>query len=292
MAATLPSFLVIGAQKAATTTVWSHLRRHPALFLPESKELNFFLEEGNWPRGMDWYRDQFATAPPGTLTGEASPGYTMWPIFSGVPERVAQHLPEVRLVYVVREPIARMEASWRQGRRDATEQRGLGQSLLLDTRYLALSSYATQLEQYLDCFDREQVLVVKSEDLARFPRPVMERIVAFIGADPDQLPPLDDARHNVSAGRTVPTRPTLAVAAALRRIQARRLALRLLHTDRPVLQRSLRHDEQCAPARLRSLLERWLRPEMVRLEAIVGDGFDAWGLGEAYRYSPSRPAGR
>ena len=71
----LPNFLVIGAMKAGTTSLFHYLRDHPQVFLPEEKELYFFTEEDNWHRGLEWYRSRFRGAGDAKAVGEASVGY-------------------------------------------------------------------------------------------------------------------------------------------------------------------------------------------------------------------------
>ena len=72
----MPNFLVIGAMKAGTTSLFHYLEPHPEVFMPRLKELDFFVVEGNWARGLSWYRRQFRLAGEGTVAlGEASPTY-------------------------------------------------------------------------------------------------------------------------------------------------------------------------------------------------------------------------
>src|SRR5436190_12136822 len=100
----LPHFVVIGAMKAGTTSLWHYLRAHPRVYMPRIKELRYFQKGGALSRGLAWYEAQFAAAEPGQLAGEASPGYTKYPHQTGVPERMAAVIPDARLVYVVRDP--------------------------------------------------------------------------------------------------------------------------------------------------------------------------------------------
>ena len=92
----LPTFLVIGAMKAGTTSLYHYLRDHPQVFMPETKEVNFFNPRRNWHRGMTWYEEQFSAAPPGTVAvGEASTSYTKYPEVDGVPVGVLAELGHV-----------------------------------------------------------------------------------------------------------------------------------------------------------------------------------------------------
>ena len=116
---TLPTFLIIGTMKGGTTSLHRYLRQHPDVFMPEQKELNFFLdeyagrpidppEERNWSRGLTWYERQFAGAEDERAVGEASANYTRYPTYPGVAERIAKIVPEMKLIYLMRNPIDRV----------------------------------------------------------------------------------------------------------------------------------------------------------------------------------------
>lgn len=71
--------------KAATSSIWVYLNDHPNIYIPDAKELNFFIEEQNWPKGIDWYRSFFHGRQEKRL-GDCSPAYTWYPLYKGVPE--------------------------------------------------------------------------------------------------------------------------------------------------------------------------------------------------------------
>ena len=107
---TRPNFIVIGAMRAGTTALFEYLRAHPDVYIPELKELNFFWER--WKRGIGWYESQFAGATDEKAIGELSPEYTFYPARRGVAERIAKLLPDVKLIYLMRDPIARMRSNY------------------------------------------------------------------------------------------------------------------------------------------------------------------------------------
>lgn len=178
----LPDFLVIGAMKGGTTALHAHLRLHPGIWMPGQKELDFFCAQGNWSRGLSWYEAEFAPAPAGAVLGEASPNYAKLPVFDGVPERIARTLPDVRLVYVLRHPIDRMRSHWLHQVADGRTRRSVNEALRVSDDHLLCSSYGMQLAAYLEHFDREQILLVRSEDLRSDPATTVRTICAFIGA--------------------------------------------------------------------------------------------------------------
>src|SRR5688572_29905885 len=80
----LPNLIVIGAQKCGTSGLHYYLGLHPDVSVSEPKELNFFIAERNWPRGLDWYRSRLDQS--AAVRVDASPNYTAYPQHRGVPE--------------------------------------------------------------------------------------------------------------------------------------------------------------------------------------------------------------
>jgi hypothetical protein len=143
-AMTLPTFVVIGAMKAGTVNLRHYLDEHPHVFIGRG-EPNFFIAEDNWPRGRGWYESLFDGADRAAAIGECSPCYTWAHLYRGVPERMAQVVPEARLVYVVRDPIARMQSMYTH-QVSAGRERRRAEVALLDDRYLGPSLYGFQLD--------------------------------------------------------------------------------------------------------------------------------------------------
>lgn len=277
-----PTFIVIGAQKAATTSLFEYLRHHPDVFVPDFKETNFFIAEGNWARGLNWYESLFAEAARRGVAhlGDVSPGYTMFPIFSGAPARIATVVPEAKLVYVVREPVARMRSHYLQQLSDGFERRPAREALLRDIQYLSLSLYALQLDQYLEHFDRSQILVLRAEDFASSPQPTMDRLLEFLGLEPGWVPPNLGQVYNPSSVKRAPRRLVVRLEAALRRLGRDVDAFRLRHAAgrRALLSRLITAEETMLDDDLTDRLRRCVSPDVARLRALVGDEFDGWGL--------------
>ena len=89
----LPDFVVVGAQKAGTTSLYRMLRKHPQIHMPRTKELHFF--DVHWDKGVEWYSEQFTPGRWEWRRGEATPYYLYRPM---VRERMLQVLPKARLV--------------------------------------------------------------------------------------------------------------------------------------------------------------------------------------------------
>ncbi|HUE84637.1 MAG TPA: sulfotransferase [Vicinamibacterales bacterium] len=102
----LPTFLIGGAQKSGTTTLHHYLSAHPDIFIPRRpQELHFFDFDPNYVRGVHWYASHFTSATPAhRAIGQTSPLYLYAP---DAPERIAALLPDVKLIFIRRNPVDR-----------------------------------------------------------------------------------------------------------------------------------------------------------------------------------------
>jgi hypothetical protein len=180
----LPNLILIGAMKCATTSLHFYLGLHPQISMSREKELNFFVRERNWPKGIDWYKSQFTGV--AQIYGESSPSYTNYPIFTGVPERIAAVVPAAKLIYLVRDPIERTISHYIHEFAAHGEHRTFAAVMadFHDNRYLSRSLYYMQLEQYLRYFPRSQVLVMTQEELYAERRKTLETIFRFLDVEP------------------------------------------------------------------------------------------------------------
>jgi Sulfotransferase domain len=285
---TLPTFLIIGAMKAGTTSLHHYIRSHPQVFMSERKELNYFTTEENLRLGQRWYEEFFADAEGAFAVGEASPTYSMFPTYPGVPARIAQVLPKARLVYLIRNPIERMRSQylhyrfqgWKETPFAKLEEQPIANALLTDPQYVSCSSYALQIEQYLEHFPRNQLLVVVAEDLRHQRELTMKRIFEFLGVDPTWIPmDLDREIRRTSFRRT--PRP---LARTLRRSSIYRMARDFVPSSARVAvkqrlaTRRIDESQGRMSADLRQRLELVLQDDVIRLRAYVGAEFDGWGI--------------
>lgn len=278
---TLPNFLIIGAMKGGTTSLYHYLSAHPDVFMSETKELHFFVAEKNYRRGVAWYQRQFAEAGHSLAVGEASPDYAKYPIHQGVPERIAGLLPAVRLIYVVRNPLERIRSHYLHDVACGRERRPILEAVAGNEHYLAPSRYALQIEQYLRHFPREQLLIVTSDSLRDDRQAALRRVHDFLGVRDDWSTPVHDREFNATEEKTSPrwllrAAHHLPGGARLRLLAPRQVkaAERLLGTTKhPV-------DVQAGtmpPALERRLLDE-LGPDVARLRGHMDEGFDCWGL--------------
>jgi Sulfotransferase domain len=176
----LPTFLVIGAMKGGTTSLYEYLRRHPEIFMPSTKELHFFTAEHSWAQGWDWYAQQFAGDDEAKAIGESSPSYSSVPFRVGAPERVASRIPQMKLIYLLRHPVDRLRSQYAHRILNGRETRS-PEEAVLEARYIGKSWYDLQIASWMDWFAPEQMLLVLSDDLRHDRAATMTRILGFLG---------------------------------------------------------------------------------------------------------------
>jgi hypothetical protein len=215
-------FIVIGAQKAGTTSLWRYLEDNPRVRMPPHKEASFF-SEGSYPTLLRAYlRTLFRDAPRSARLGTVSPIYML-----GVPgvsvstiaERIRETAPAVKLVALLRDPLERAFSAYRMGVRDYGEKRKFPEAIAdqlepsaLDAArqgpaetdsYVVAGEYGRVLDEYLGRFDRSQLHIELTADLARTPLDVVHRVCAHIGAAPHEPARLGE-RFFESGPRRVP----------------------------------------------------------------------------------------
>lgn len=276
----LPNFVIIGAQKAATTSLWHYLGQHPEVFVCPQKETDFFVAEMNWARGVGWYESLFESAAGSgaVAIGEASPNYTMHPSLAGVPERMARVIGDARLIYLLRHPVDRMVSGYVQSLSQGSETLPLARALLERPHYADASRYWMQLERYLRCFPSERILVLLSEELTSAPGPTLERALDFLGVTRAWRPPDLGARQHQTAGKRVPRGWWRRLGGMMIRGRVPAFPVPDRLRDSLLTTRALRASDMELPPGLRERLEDLVRPDLVRLRDHLGPGFPAWGL--------------
>lgn len=177
----LPSFIVIGAAKSATTWVSHNLQQHPDVFMP-GPEPHYFSTE--FHRGQAWYEQWFEQASAGQLIGEKSADYLAHPEASS---RIARLLPAARLVVQLRNPIERAYSDYcmffRRGAVGANPERYLDRSSTDIPRFLEDGLYSRHLARFLDLFPRDQVKIILYDHIRERPEAIFAEVCAHIGID-------------------------------------------------------------------------------------------------------------
>jgi hypothetical protein len=207
-------FLVIGAQKAGTTTLWNLLRDHPQLWFPDAKEAPFFSHTEVYERGWASYLERLRVpAGDGVLRGTITPHYMQGAHDAGtrlVAERIYRQLPEVRIVALLRDPVERARSQHAMAIARGLEQRGAEQALSESLRadalrrarlepgdtntYIVQGEYGRILGEYMSFFPHEALHLELSDSLSSDPLGVVRRVLRFLGAGDDYRPAAPDQR--------------------------------------------------------------------------------------------------
>ncbi|MAQ85210.1 MAG: hypothetical protein CMH12_18450 [Maritimibacter sp.] len=202
----LPNFLVVGAEKAGTTWLYDVMRGHPALFLPDTKEVHFFnrrdsnlIETDNFERrGLDWYERHFAAAAPDQIRGEATPMYIC---DEDAPDRIRKTLTDPRFILLLRDPVTRAISHYRMAMAKSHIAHPLEALIDAgDARILERGLYASQLERWFSLFSRESTKVLIFEEVMAAPETAMTEIADWFGIDPAPFMEarLDERRNEAS----------------------------------------------------------------------------------------------
>lgn len=200
---TLPNYLVIGAQKSATSSVCDLLAQHPEVFMTDPKEPYFFSNEEVWSKGLGWYESLFEGAAGCKAIGEGSTTYSQEWLFPEAAQRIADLLPHARLIYIVRHPLQRIESLWMHYMsKGGRETNPLRIAVKQRREYIDNTLYLKQIDRYRALYPDERILVLFFEDFRKDPQGVMRRVFEFLGVDPEFTPPqADKPRHVSSEGR-------------------------------------------------------------------------------------------
>ena len=197
----LPSFVIIGAMKSATSTLYEQLLRQPGIFLPELKEPNFFSDDAQYARGLDWYAGLFNDAKASDILGEASTHYTKLPKYPKTVARMCSCLNRPRLIYVMRDPVDRLISQYIHQWSEGEIRCGLDEAVTIHQELLAYSCYARQLEPFIEAFGKKAILLVCFDRLIEDPQGELDRVCAFIGYAEKAHWDANSSRRNVSADR-------------------------------------------------------------------------------------------
>ena len=202
----MPSFIITGAKKCGTTSLFHYLCEHPNVGAPAKKEISYF--DMNFAKGHQWYKSFFPISLPGSepsclVTGEATASYICHP---QAPQRIAKTLPEVKLIALLRNPVERAYSHYHHTKRIGRENLSFEEAIKQEEfrikqiekienniykfvsnhhkaynyTYLSSGLYAEQLENWFTHFDKKQFLILNSEDYFSHPKKTFEQILDFL----------------------------------------------------------------------------------------------------------------
>jgi hypothetical protein len=196
--------VIIGAMKCGTSSLHRYLSLHPEICMSKPKELNFFIEENNWQKGLDWYLSRFDADK--SVWGESSMSYTKWPMLSGVPRRMHSCIPGATLVYLMRDPIDRIVSHYIHNVAKGYERRRLNEAIAErnNSHYVYTSRYFMQIQQFMEFYDKSQLMLFELDEIARDPNGVVRKICQKIGVDSQFKHSEIGLLHHVSESKRMP----------------------------------------------------------------------------------------
>ncbi|MEM9082335.1 MAG: sulfotransferase domain-containing protein [Planctomycetota bacterium] len=211
MSADVPDFLIIGAMKSGTTTLFSDLHDQRGYFAPIDKEPEAFNSDHILTdKGLGAYLDLFKAARPDQLCYEASTGYTKFPEYSGVTERIrsvyADRLSQLRVIYIVRDPIKRIISQHYHEYSSGLVGPDADAEIKAHPRYVNWSKYAMQLKPWHELLGSDRVLTVIFEEYISDRVEGVRRVCEFLGGPFEPSSVGIDRVMNRSEGKLVHTR--------------------------------------------------------------------------------------
>ena len=189
----LPNFIIIGAAKSATTTLTTIFPKHPDIFISKPKEPKFFGR--NYNKGWEWYASRFAAGSNMALRGEGSTMYaSKLNSFRQTPHLMHKYLPDLKLIYIVRNPLDRIVSQWRhyRGRHpDCANFNDLMSDRHLRKLVVGCSMYYQHLTHFLEVYPAHQIHCMTFEDLIQKPKRSLRSAMRFLGVKPHLKEMLD-----------------------------------------------------------------------------------------------------
>lgn len=204
----LPDFLIIGAQKCGTTSLYAQLCEHPKIGSAFEKEVRYF--NNHYEKGLNWYKAHFPLRVTkrlvgwkdgiGLKSGEGEPSYLPNPV---VPQRVFDLIPNVRLIVMLRNPVDRAYSHFQHRSRRGREPLSFEQVVAADKErlrngwsnlptadnkrlgnlhysYLPRGIYVDQIRSWMSIFPREQFLIIRAEDFFSDAQTIYDDVLDFL----------------------------------------------------------------------------------------------------------------
>jgi len=271
----LPSFIVVGPPRTGTS--WLHKVLSPYAKLPgPTKETRFF--DLHFHKGLDWYLSHFPAINDNQPMGEVAPTYF---VSSDARQRIAQTIPDVKLIFMFRNPVQRVVSLYRMKRAYGMIPWNFEDDLEKDSELIDSGMYSTQLSEWRRMFSDEQMLVTVYDDLRSNPQQFIDSITAFIGISPITLDELM-LGYVYSSERMTEPRSYLATKTATvfaDWCKARKLDRFVAGVRNSALMNLFLGGgdalTEASPTALRQLGEKFL-PEVEGIETLLGRPLEAW----------------
>ncbi|WP_347839088.1 sulfotransferase domain-containing protein [uncultured Draconibacterium sp.] len=176
-------FIIIGAMKAGTTSLYELLKEHPQISFSKIKETHFFSQTSNWQKNIASYHKLFSEKEGGKLLGEASTSYAFRPHYKNVAEKIYNYNPDMKIIYIVRNPIDRSISHYMHSFSKGYTKLTIDEEIKSREHIIQVSRYFYQIEPYLKLFGKEQILFIDFEDFIKSKKEVLDKLAYFLNID-------------------------------------------------------------------------------------------------------------
>lgn len=289
----LPTFIVAGAKKAATTSLYEYFKQHPQVYMSAIKETNFFAYEADNPkhsqaerrkfpiRTMAEYTNLFVDTGGAKAVGEASPFYISSLTAS---QRLHKVIPEIQLIFSLRNPVDRAYSDYLMRARGGTEQRTVDQAFQEDLELLRARTYYKQLQPWYGYFSSEQIRVVLFEEIKEDAVAVMQKLYRFIDVDADFTP---DVAQQHNPGGIPKNQTRQAIVNFVRQYRYFRTCIpKSIRNRFSMFAEANLQKAPPLPAHIRAKLMAMYAEDTARLEELIGIDLSIWQTGNLEKHPP------
>ncbi|MCL4803572.1 MAG: sulfotransferase [Anaerolineae bacterium] len=273
-------FMMIGAQKAGTTSLAAQLAAHPQICFCREKEPGYFHKTADWRAGLDKYHSLYDPRP-GQICGEGSTFYTFFPEFRETHTRLYDYNPELKFIYIMRQPVERVISHYTHNRVREIDMRPPEDAVFTDAAYVDRSRYGVQLRPYLELFGPENVLLLIFEEYTADQIGTLGRIAEFLDIDAAPFITTDTTPLHQSVGQ-----PFLR-SEALRNFTKTGTFQKVRNVVPAAIRQPIRHrllsnkidEKPHFSPEMKMALWRMLEDDVNTIEGLLGRGLNVWRRG-------------
>ncbi len=292
---TTPNFLIIGVQKAGTTSIYNYLKQHPQIYMSPVKETNFLEQDWNQASSKtkaknryqidNWekYCQLFQGVKDEIAIGEASPNYLFH--YQSSSERIAHYLPEAKMIAFLRNPIDRAYSDYLMHIRDELDQQlTIAETVQQRPRSFMLRKglYYTQIKHFIDTFGKEKIKVYLYDDFCQKPLAIMQDFYRFLGVDDSFCPDMSCKVQTAQVPKSRWVNKLLRKQNPLRKSAANLLGLFLPEKSRQNLRSSLINlnagdkNKLALTEQDRKHLQEYYREDILKLQDLLATDLSLW----------------
>lgn len=291
----LPGFIVIGAPKSGTTSLYYYFRQHPDIYLPKTKELHYFsfpelglsssgpgdaaaLSGAGLTQTWEQYTAQYLDVTNHSAIGDISPSYLY---YSSSARKIFETLGLVKIIVIIRNPVDKAYSQYMHMVRDGLETLSFSEAIAAESgrqeqgwrdiwRYTQSSLYADRLDEFIAVFGRENVKIILFDDFVENTTSVLTDLLIYIGVDPTVKISTDETFNRTGTPRSAYISDILMSQSLLKKLVKLVIPADLRRNLRNWLMKINTGDKPELPQQLRTSLLNYFRDDIVKVERLIG----------------------